>query len=151
MRLFRRPEPAEEPAPRPHAARRHAAPPASELRRERKLLLRERESRLRDLGGLVMEMYRQDSFREHLLFERCSELAQIEERLLEIEVLLDARRPPAARCDCGAPIFWGSHFCANCGRQVGEALSACTSCGRALPASASFCPACGAAAPKTGR
>ena len=78
--------------------------------------MRERENRFRDLGGLVMEMYRQDSFREHLLFERCAELAQIEERLLELELLLDARRPPAARCDCGAPIFWGSHFCANCGR-----------------------------------
>ena len=25
------------------------------------------------------------------------------------------------RCTCGAPIQWGSHFCANCGRPVGEA------------------------------
>jgi hypothetical protein len=148
MRLFRRSEPPDEAAAPPRGARRRSAPPPGDLRRERKLLLRERESRLRDLGGLAMEMYRQDSFREHLLFERCAEVAQIEERLLEIELLLDARRPPAARCECGAPIFWGSHFCANCGRQVGEALTACTNCGRALPAAAAFCPNCGASAPR---
>jgi hypothetical protein len=151
MALFRRSGPPEQPAPLPRRARRRAAPPPSDLRRERKLLLRERESRIRDLGGLVMEMYRQDSFREHLLYERCAELAQIEERLLELELLLDARRPPAARCECGAPIFWGSHFCANCGRQVGEALTGCANCGSAVPAAAGFCPVCGAAAPRQGR
>lgn len=101
---------------------------------------------MRDLGGLVMEMYRQDSFREHLLYEQAAEVAAVEERLLEIELLLDHRRPPAARCECGAPVFWGSHFCSSCGRQVGEALAACASCGRALPAEAAYCPGCGAAA-----
>src|SRR6266545_2265821 len=149
MRLFRRSGAASQPTSSSPGAssltgRRRAAPPPGEVRRERRLLLRERENRLRDLGGLVMEMYRQDSFREHLLFERSAEVAQMEERLLELELLLDARRPPAARCECGAPIFWGSHFCANCGRQVGEALTACTNCGRALPAAAAFCPNCGA-------
>src|SRR3954447_20298891 len=147
MRLFRRSGPSPQSPSSAPPARRRAAPPPGELRRERRLLMRERENRFRDLGGLVMEMYRQDSFREHLLFERCAELAQIEERLLELELLLDARRPPAARCECGAPIFWGSHFCANCGRQVGEAISSCTNCGHALPAASSFCPSCGTSAP----
>ena len=149
MALFRRSKPAEEdaqPQQQPRRGRRRAAPPPAELRRERKTLLQEREGRIRDLGGLVMEMYRQDSFREHLLYERCAEVAAIEERLLELELLLDARRPPSARCECGAPIFWGSHFCANCGRQVGEALAACGNCGRALPAGAAFCASCGASA-----
>ncbi len=146
MALFRRPKPAEEAAPPPRRGRRRAAPPPAELRRERKALLREREDGIRDLGGLVLEMYRQDSFREHLLYERCAEVAAIEERLLELELLLEARRPPSARCECGAPIFWGSHFCANCGRQVGEAVAACAACGRALPAGAAFCTSCGASA-----
>jgi DNA-directed RNA polymerase subunit RPC12/RpoP len=54
------------------------------------------------------------------------------------------RRAPAARCECGAPILWGSHFCANCGRPVGEApVVACTSCGHPLPGDASFCASCG--------
>jgi RNA polymerase subunit RPABC4/transcription elongation factor Spt4 len=150
MAFRRRSKPSVEAAPSPPPrARRRAAPPPGELRRERKTLLRERDDRIRDLGGLVMEMYRQDSFREHLLYEQSAELAAIEERLLEIELLLDARRPPVARCECGAPIFWGSHFCANCGRPVGEAFAACGTCGRALPAGSAFCPACGAAAAAT--
>ena len=82
------------------------------------MLERLREDRIRDLGGLVLEMYRQDSFREHLLYEQCSEVATIEERLSEVELLLGARRPPAARCECGAPLFWGARFCPHCGRPV---------------------------------
>ncbi|MEX2211470.1 MAG: zinc ribbon domain-containing protein [Gaiellaceae bacterium] len=150
MGLFSRSGPEEQPAAAAPRTRRRAAPPPGDLRRERKLLLKEREARIRDLGGLVMEMYRQDSFREHLLYERSAEIAQIEERLLELELLLDSRRPPAARCECGAPIFWGSHFCANCGRQVGEPLAGCPNCGSAVPAAAGFCPICGAAAPRGG-
>jgi hypothetical protein len=97
---------------------RRAAPPVRELRRERRALEQLREERIRDLGGLVLEMYRQDSFREHLLYEQCADVAAIEERLTEVDLLLDHRRPPAARCECGAPLFWGSRFCSNCGRPV---------------------------------
>ena len=28
---------------------------------------------------------------------------------------------PSARCECGAPIFWGAKFCGQCGRPVAEA------------------------------
>ena len=54
--------------------RRRATPPAGELRRERRALLRLREERLRDLGGIALEMYRRDRFREDLVLERCAEL-----------------------------------------------------------------------------
>jgi hypothetical protein len=118
-----------------------------ELRRERRALLRERETLVSDLGGLVLEMFRQDSFREHLLHERAAEVQALDERLFEVERLLGARRPPAARCACGAPIFWGSHFCGNCGRPVGEPVVACSSCGHALTADARYCPGCGAGTP----
>lgn len=100
------------------AAPRRAAPPPAELRRERRLLLRVREQRLRDLGGVVLEMYRQDDFRESLLYELCAEVAAVEERLQEVEVLLGGYRPAAARCACGAPLFWGARFCGNCGRPL---------------------------------
>src|SRR5688500_853653 len=96
-----RPEPpAPAPEPAPPRARRRVAPPAAELRRERRGLLQVREERIRDLGGVVLEMYRQDAFREGLLIELCAEVAAIEERLRELDMLLDARRPPAARCEC---------------------------------------------------
>src|SRR5260221_548534 len=59
---------------------RRALPPAGQLRRERRGLLQLREARLRDLGGLMLEMYRRDQFRQDLLVDRCTELATIEER-----------------------------------------------------------------------
>jgi len=117
LRVLRRSRDEHAPPP-PQGARRRAAPPVRELRRERRALERLREERIRDLGGLVFEMYRQDSFREHLLYEQCADVAAIEERLAEVDLFLDARRPPAARCECGAPLFWGSRFCSNCGRPA---------------------------------
>ena len=108
----------------PSAPRRRATPPAGELRRERRALLRLREERLRDLGGIALEMYRRDRFREDLVLERCAELIGLEARIHELEALLGNARPlpgvpRSARCDCGAPLLWGSRFCANCGRPVG--------------------------------
>lgn len=119
------------------------------LRRERRALVRAREERIRDLGGLMLEMYRRDRFREDLLREQCVELISLEARLHEIDNLLAATRQQvqAARCECGAPLLWGSHFCANCGRPAGEPVVACTNCGHALPAESRFCANCGAPAP----
>jgi hypothetical protein len=130
---------------------RRAAPSPGALRRERRAILRAREERIRDLGGLVLEMYRHDSFREDLVNEQCQEVVGLELRLQELDSMLEAattaRRAPAARCACGAPTVWGSHFCANCGRPVGETpVVACTTCGHPLPADASFCASCGSAA-----
>lgn len=116
------------PLPAPSASvqsppRRRPAPPAGELRRERRALLRLREERLRDLGGIALEMYRRDRFREDLVLERCAELIGLEARIHELEALLGNARPlpgvpRSARCDCGAPLLWGSRFCANCGLAV---------------------------------
>ena len=126
MRIRRAPEPDEaEEAPTPPAPRavRRALPPPGELRRERRSLLQVRERKLRDLGGLMVEMYRRDQFRQDLLVDRCVELARIDERLTELETLLAVvasrgRVREAAHCECGAPIFWGSKFCGQCGRAV---------------------------------
>ena len=103
--------------------RRRRTPPAAELRRERRALLHVREQRLRDLGGLALEMYRRDRFREDLLLDRCAELIGLEARVHELDALLDSPRRlrrgrDHARCECGAPLLLGSRFCANCGRPV---------------------------------
>jgi Double zinc ribbon len=120
------------------------------LRRERRALLRVREERLRDLGGLMLEMYRRDQFRQDLLVERCEELMALDDRLQELDTLLAAalstrRIAPPARCTCGAPLTAGSHFCANCGRAVTATppVVACANCGAAVSAEARFCAACG--------
>ncbi len=87
------------------------------LRRERRLLLKAREDALRDLGGLAVEMYRRGGFRDDLLAERCASIVGIDARLAEIESMLHGSRH-VARCECGAPILRGSHFCPNCGRSL---------------------------------
>jgi hypothetical protein len=93
---------------------------AGVLRRERRTLLKAREDTLRDLGGLLVEMYRRGGFRDDLLAERCATIVGIDGRLAEIEELLHAgRRVP--RCECGSPILRGSHFCPNCGRSLDPA------------------------------
>src|SRR3954470_20477227 len=124
MRLRRAPQ-LEEPAEAPAAARavRRALPPPGQLRRERRALLQAREGRLRDLGGLMVEMYRRDQFRQDLIVDRCAELARIDERLAELDTLLAVaasrgRVREAARCECGATLFWGAKFCGQCGRAV---------------------------------
>jgi len=134
------------------APQRRSLPHPGQLRRERRALLRVREDRLRDLGGLMLEMFRRDQFRQDLLLERCDELISLDERLQELDTLLAAsvstRRPaPAARCACGAPVVWGSHFCANCGRPVAATppVITCAKCGTALAADAKFCAVCGQA------
>ena len=136
------------PTAAPTPARR-PLPPSGQLRRERRALLREREDRIRDLGGIVLEMIRRDEFREDLVYEQAAELIGLEDRLHELEALLAAatsvrRTTPAVRCACGAPVLWGSHFCGNCGRPVGaDAVVACSVCGHALQADAKFCAGCG--------
>jgi hypothetical protein len=41
----------------------------------------------------------------------------IDARLAEIDSLLQ-NRGHTARCECGAPVLRGSHFCPNCGRSL---------------------------------
>jgi hypothetical protein len=118
------------------------------LRRERRTLHEAREQELRDLGGILLEMFKQNRFRQELLEEHCERLLEIDRRLFEIDSLLSALRRglPPGRCACGAPLVWGSHFCANCGRSLGdEPVVACDLCGHALAAGAAFCSNCGTA------
>jgi len=122
---FRRATPSADAPPPPPTARaiRRSLPPVGQLRRERRTLLAAREERLRDLGGLMLEMFRRDQFTQELLVERCAELVALDERLAELETLIAAavsrgRSRPAVRCECGAPIFWGARYCGQCGRAV---------------------------------
>ena len=126
-------------------------PPPGRMRRERRFLARRRETEIRDVGGLTVEMVRRDRFRPDLLIERAGDVLSIEERMLELDGLLLAAAavPRGTRvvqiCVCGAPLLPGAHFCSHCGRPAAgsPAVSACSHCGGALPAETNFCPACG--------
>jgi hypothetical protein len=106
----------------PPVTRRRPLPPAGQLRRERRALLRLHEQRLRDLGGLVLEMYRQDRFRQDLVYEQAAEIVAIEGRLYDLDQLLAAAAtrsaPRDVRCgQCGAPLYSGARFCPSCGAE----------------------------------
>src|SRR5215217_1267272 len=143
-RLRRRDASAAAPAPPPAPARRRPPTPG-QVRRERRALLRAREERVRDVGGLLLEMYKRDRLRPELVFDQCAEIVSLEERIAELDAALASltRRAPDVRCACGAPLAWGAHFCANCGRPAGETIVACAHCGHPLAAEASFCANCG--------
>ncbi len=104
------------------SSRKPPAPAASDLRRERRALLLLREERLRDLGGLTVEMYRRDLFNEALVLERCAEVVAIEARVSEIDALVAGarglRRRQGAICSCGAPVLIGARFCPSCGVEL---------------------------------
>lgn len=114
-RLLSRSRGADAEHPRPVPVRR---PAPGVLRRERRVLARLREERLRELGGLLLEMYRRGTFREALLSERCADLVAIETRLADIDAWLRTPRRGAPRCACGTQILPGARFCPGCGRPL---------------------------------
>ena len=102
---------------RTRRAPRAVLPPPGAIRRERRALLETREQQLRDLGGLIFEMFRYDRFNDALVRERCAELLELDRRLEELEELHRAatNREPLRRCACGAELPPFSRFCPNCG------------------------------------
>jgi hypothetical protein len=112
-----------EAAPLPAKQPRQRIPNVGLLRRERRLLMRTREERIRDLGGLMLEMFKRDRFREDIVLEHCAQLVALENRLHELNILLThasgrRRVAPGPQCECGAAILVGARFCASCGRPV---------------------------------
>jgi len=123
----------------------------SRVRRERRTLMRERERRIRDLGGLMLEMYRRDQFREDLIVEHCAQAMGVENRIHELESVLaragSGRGAPGPQCSCGAPLLFGARFCASCGRptELAGTGSNCSRCRQPVADGAGFCSNCGAA------
>jgi zinc ribbon protein len=113
-------------APAPPRRRRYLPPP-SRLRRERRALLSVREQRIHDLGGLVLEMYRQDRFRQDVVHEEAAQIVALEERVREVDRLLTARTRRTDRnlrcARCGTPLYHGARFCPSCGQALEPAAS----------------------------
>ena len=121
--LFKRQRPAENADGKPPApSRRRYLPPPSRLRRERRALLRYREERIRELGGLLLEMYRQDDVRQDVLHEQAAAIVALEDRVREVDRLLAARTGRTrggVRCGrCGTPLYSGARFCPSCGQPL---------------------------------
>ena len=122
-RLFKRQRPAENADGEPPApSRRRYLPSPSRLRRERRALLHYREERIRALGGLLLDMYRQDDVRQDVLQEQAGAIVAIEARVHEVDRLVAARTNRArsgVRCSrCGTPLHSGARFCPSCGQPL---------------------------------
>ena len=96
---------------RPHRPRAAEATPRraarERVRRERRALMRVREERLRDLGGLALEMYRRDRFRggpARRALHRPDRAGGPHPRARRAPLALEPAAPatPVARCECGA-------------------------------------------------
>jgi hypothetical protein len=109
MALFRRRKEPSPPRLKPASS--------SALRRERRALKKLRDNRLRDLGGLMLELYRRGTFREDLVAEQCAQLVGIDDRLATMDAALH-RGKAERRCACGSPILRGARFCPSCGRGI---------------------------------
>jgi hypothetical protein len=128
-------------------------------------LLLVREERLRDLGGLMLEMYRRDQFRQDLLVDRCID-RPARGRLAELDALLAAacprgRRGPAARCEVRRSDLLGIEvLCAVRGRSPDhpahrsnrhaseeEPRDYCPHCGVACEPLQEYCLECGSRLP----
>jgi|SRR5438067_11584614 len=124
-RFRSRPQTAADAEAQPPRPRRLPLPSPGRLRRERRGLARLREQRIRDLGGVVLEMYRQDRFRQDLVYEQAVEIVALEERLQDLDQLLAAaasrRSSRTVRCaQCGVPLFAGARYCPSCGAEQAE-------------------------------
>lgn len=129
---------------------------AAPLHDRRRRLVSARETTLRDLGGLMLEMYKRNRFREELLLDKCEEVLAIEVEIAHVDQRLFQLAPPNAagmrpigRCECGAPIHPGQNFCGVCGRSFSTLTQprTCTKCGAGLRPGDQFCATCGHEAP----
>lgn len=133
-----------------------ATGPSGPLHERRRRLVSAREATMRDLGGLMLEMYKRNRFREELLLDKCEEvvaieveIAHLDQRLFQLTTPNAGGQRPIGRCECGAPIHPGQNFCAVCGRGFATLTQnrTCERCGNGLRPGDAFCSTCGTEAP----
>src|SRR5690606_15240260 len=69
----------------PASAKERIATAAAPLHDRRRRLVGAREATLRDLGGLMLEMYKRNRFREELLLDKCEEVLAVEVEIAHVD------------------------------------------------------------------
>jgi hypothetical protein len=120
-----------------------AAQDRAALRRHARALGERRETLVRDLGALVVDLRRLGRERPDLVTAKAAEIAQLDTELHglaqalgeDIPVTDAVARGAAAQCGaCGAPMSHTDGFCAHCGtaRKAADVPSASTAEARPL-------------------
>jgi hypothetical protein len=99
------------------------------LRRQVRFLRKQRELQMRDLGGLIFDMYRFGSKRQDLVREKLRLMFEADRELRGFEALLGGRRPPlevrepgvGGSCPrCLTLYSTDAHYCWRCGLALTE-------------------------------
>ena len=117
-----RPEPPSEPETRRLGLRER-----SRLRRRVRFLRKRRELELRDLGGLIFDMYRFGSKRQDLVRDKLQDMFAADRELREFEHLLDRRQ---RRLDLREAGVGGA--CPRCQQLYSTEARFCSRCGESL-------------------
>lgn len=126
-------EPADAPPTRPSARERGV------MRRRLRAVARERELKMAELGGLVLELDRQGRENPELLRQRTAELRALDDEARALARALDQEQRLSDLVVAGI-----SGTCANCGRLISTRDSFCAGCGAragAAPAPTDATPA----------
>lgn len=89
-------------------------------------LARERDVRIRDLGGLTLEMVRQERLNPDMLAAQAGRILELERLVAEIETPPPDQPETAPQvdggteilCSCGWALEPGARFCSHCGRPT---------------------------------
>ena len=103
------------------------------LRRQVRFLRKQRELQMRDLGGLIFDMYRFGSKRQDLVREKLRLMFEADRELRAFEAMLGGRRDPlavrepgvAGSCPrCLTLYSTDAHYCWRCGLALTEQAEA---------------------------
>jgi hypothetical protein len=113
------------------------------LRRERRELASRYDVLQRDIGGLAIEMARQANYNYPLLRARAEEALRIEQRVAEIDAVLDTMiaRRRLERIRGRSPV---PRPPTRVAAELPPATRACPRCAATIPSEANFCGMCGA-------
>lgn len=92
-------------------------------RRRMRRLEREKELKLRDVGGLVFELHRSGKSSEALVAEKLGQLDATDTELRALRAVLNAETDFEELREAGIAA------CGNCGELVGSADKFCAACG----------------------
>ncbi len=86
-------------------------------------LAREREGRIRDLGGLALEMVRRERLNPDLLAAEAGRILELERLAAELESPPPEPQPEGdgvteILCTCGWALEPGARFCSHCGKPT---------------------------------